>query len=128
MHRRWMSMLAALFALTLLAAACGGDDDGGNGGDGGGNGEESPTEEGAGGADLTTVDFAFSPTELSVTEGQTITISNIGETSHTFTTEDGAIDETIGAGETVEVDLTGASSGEFHCRFHPQMVGTLTVG
>ena len=128
MHRRWMSLLAALFALTLLAAACGGDDDGGNGGDGGGNGEESPTEEGGGGADLTTVDFAFSPTELSVTEGQTITISNIGETSHTFTTEDEAVDETIGAGETVEVTLTGVSSGEFHCRFHPQMVGTLTVG
>jgi plastocyanin len=128
MHRRWISLLAALFALTLLAAACGGDDDGGNGGDGGGNGGESPAEDGGGGADLTAVDFAFSPTALSVTEGQTITIANIGETSHTFTTEDGAVDETIGAGETVEVTLTGVASGEFHCRFHPQMVGTLTVG
>lgn len=130
MHRRWMSLLAALFALTLLAAACGGDGDGGggNGGNGGGNGEESPTEDAGGGADVTAVDFGFSPTELSVTEGQTITIANIGETSHTFTTEDEAIDETIGAGETVEVTLTGVSSGGFFCRFHPQMTGTLTVG
>jgi plastocyanin len=129
MHRRWMSLLAALFALTLLATACGGDDDG-NGGDAGngGNGEESPTADGGGGADLTVVDFGFSPTDLSVTEGQTITISNIGETSHTFTTEDEAIDETIGAGEEIEVELTGVASGGFFCRFHPQMTGTLTVG
>jgi plastocyanin len=126
MHRRWMSLLAALFALTLLASACGGDDDDG-GGNGGGNGEESPAEDGGGGADLTIVDFGFSPTELSVTEGQVITVSNIGETSHTFTTEDDAIDEEIGPGETVEVTMTGVSSGGFLCRFHPQMVGTLTV-
>jgi plastocyanin len=126
MHRRWMNLLAALFALTLLAAACGGDDDGG---DGGGNGGETPEEtDGGGGADLTIVDFGFSPTDLSVTEGQTISISNIGETSHTFTTEDEAIDQEIGPGETVEVTLTGVSSGGFLCRFHPQMVGTLTVG
>lgn len=125
MHRRWMRLFAALFALTLLAAACGGDD----GGDGGGNGGEgTPTEDGGGGADLTVVDFGFSPTDLSVTEGQTISISNIGETSHTFTTEDDAIDQTIGAGETVDVTLTGVSSGGFFCRFHPQMTGTLTVG
>jgi plastocyanin len=131
MHRRWMRLFAALFALTLLAAACGGDDDdGGNGGNGGGNGGESPTETDDGGAaaDLTIVDFGFSPTDLSVTEGQTITISNIGETSHTFTTEDDAIDQEIGPGESVDVDMTGAASGGFFCRFHPQMVGTLTVG
>ena len=128
MHRRWMRLFAALFALTLLAAACGGDDD--DGGNGGGNGEESPTEtdDGGGGADLTIVDFGFSPTDLSVTEGQVITVSNIGETSHTFTTDDDAIDQEIGPGESVEVTMTGVASGGFHCRFHPQMVGTLTVG
>ncbi|HEX5938489.1 MAG TPA: cupredoxin domain-containing protein [Actinomycetota bacterium] len=126
MQRRWIRLLAALFALTLLAAACGGDDD--DGGNGGGNGGESPAEDGGGGADLTIVDFSFSPQDLSVTEGQTITISNIGETSHTFTTEDDAIDEEIGPGETVEVTMTGVSSGGFVCRFHSQMTGTLTVG
>ena len=73
-------------------------------------------------------DFAFSPTDLSVTEGQTITVTNIGETSHTFTTDDDAIDETIGAGETLDITLTGVTTGGFHCRFHSQMVGTLTVG
>jgi plastocyanin len=124
MHRRWMRTLVALFALTLLAAACGGDEtppanDGG-----------SPSESASsgGGADLTIVDFGFSPTELSVTEGQTISINNTGDVAHTFTTDDGAIDQTISPGETVDVTLTGVASGGFQCRFHSQMTGTLTVG
>jgi plastocyanin len=130
MHRRWMSLLSALFALTLLAASCGGDDTppAQNGGE---SPSESPSDDGGGGgggADLTIVDFAFSPTDLSVTDGQTITVTNIGENSHTFTTDDDAIDETIPAGETVEITLTGVTTGGFHCRFHSQMVGTLTVG
>ena len=123
MHRRWMAVLAALFALTLLAASCGGDEE--TPPAGGGGGSES---DGGGGADLTIVDFSFSPQDLSVTEGQTITVSNIGETSHTFTTDDGAIDETISPGDTVEITLTGVASGGFHCRFHSQMTGNLTVG
>jgi plastocyanin len=127
MHRRWLRLLGALFALTLLAAACGGDDT--PPADDGGTPSESPTEtDEGGGADLTIVDFSFSPAELSVTEGQTISVTNIGETSHTFTTDDDAIDETIGAGDTVEITLTGVSSGGFHCRFHSQMTGALTVG
>ena len=123
MHRRWMRLLGALFALTMLAAACGGNDTppAGNGG--------SPSESASsgGGYDLTIVDFAFSPTELSVTEGQTISITNTGDVSHTFTTDDGAVDQTISPGETADVTLTGVTSGGFHCRFHSQMTGTLTV-
>ena len=125
MHRRWMAVLAALFALTLLAASCGGDEETPPAGGGGGS---ETASDGGGGADLTIVDFQFSPRDLSVTEGQTITVSNIGETSHTFTTDDGAIDETISPGDTVEITLTGVASGGFHCRFHSQMTGNLTVG
>src|SRR5918994_6996173 len=94
MHRRWMRLLGALFALTLLAAACDGD----GGTPDGGSPADNPAD--GGGADLTIVDFGFSPTELSVTEGQTIMVANIGETSHTFTTDDAAIDETVAAGGT----------------------------
>lgn len=123
MHRGWMRTVAALFALTLLAGACGGDETPPA------NGGGSPSESAAsgGGADLTIVDFGFSPTELSVTEGQTISINNTGDVAHTFTTDDGAVDQTISPGETVDVTLTGVTSGGFHCRFHTQMTGTLAV-
>jgi plastocyanin len=124
MHRRWMHLLGAVFALTLLAAACGGDETP-PAGDGGSPSESAST--GGGGSDLTIVDFGFSPTELSVTEGQTISINNTGDVAHTFTTDDGVIDQTISPGETVDVALTGVASGGFHCRFHSQMTGTLTV-
>jgi plastocyanin len=130
MFRRSFGVLAAVLAATLVLAACGGDgDDEGDGATPAGTATETqtPSEDGGGGADLTVVDFGFSPADLTVSEGQTITIANIGDTSHTFTTEDGSIDETIGAGEEVEVTLEGVSSGGFRCRFHSQMQGTLTV-
>ena len=133
MHRRWIRVVGAVFALTLLAAACGGEEDGPQ--DGGatesptGTETASPTEGdgGDGGADLTIVDFSFSPSNLRVTDGDTITVANIGDTSHTFTTDDGAIDETVGPGDEIEVPIDGVSTQPFHCRFHSQMTGKLTV-
>jgi plastocyanin len=129
MHRRWIRVVGAVFALTLLAAACGGEEDGGQ--EGGATETEteteSPADGGGGGADLTIADFHFSPSNLRVGDGDTITVTNIGDTSHTFTTEDEAIDETIAPGEEIEVAIEGVASQGFHCRFHSQMTGKLTV-
>ena len=129
MHRRWMKVLAATFALSLLAAACGGDEPAGTPDGGATETEtESPTgTDGGGGPDLTIVDFSFSPATLRVTDGDTITVANIGDSTHTFTTEDEAIDETVAPGEEIEVPIEGVSSQGFHCRFHSQMTGNLKV-
>jgi len=131
MHRRWARVRVAVFALTLLTAACGGDDEDGGVGDGGTEtGTQTETEtptDGGGGPDLTIVDFSFSPADLTVSDGDTIIVANIGESSHTFTTDDGAIDETIGPGEEVEVTIEGVDDQGFVCRFHSQMAGTLNV-
>jgi plastocyanin len=124
-----MKVLAAAFAMSLLAAACGGEEE--DGLQDGGPTEtetESPTgTDGGGGPDLTIVDFSFSPSNLTVADGDTITVANIGDTSHTFTTEDEAIDETVAPGEEIEVPIEGVSSQGFHCRFHSQMTGKLKV-
>lgn len=129
MHRRWMKVLTAAFALSLVAAACGGNDEDGTQDGGPTETEtESPTgTDGGGGPDLTIVSFSFSPANLTVSEGDTITVANIADTSHTFTTEDEAIDETIGPGEEIEVPIEGVSSQGFHCEFHSQMTGKLKV-
>ena len=131
MHRRWIRVVVTVFTLSLLAAACEGSEEPGPEG---GVGTETPTETetesptgGDGGADLTIVDFSFSPSNLRVSEGDTITVANIGESSHTFTTDDGAIDETVGPGEEIEVPIEGVSTQGFHCEFHSQMTGKLTV-
>lgn len=129
MHRQWIRVVAAVFVLSVMAAACGGDggDDGAAETPAEGGATETPTDGGGGGADLTIVDFGFSPADLTVADGDTITVANIGDTSHTFTTEDEAIDETIGPGEEIEVTIEGVSSQGFRCDFHSQMQGTLTV-
>jgi plastocyanin len=113
------ALVVGTVALAMLGAACGGDDGGGGGGGG------------DGGASVSAVDFAFEPTTLSVSSGDTITVTNEGEASHTFTVEEGEehlIDQEVapGASSEVTVDLE-AGEYEFYCEFHPEMTGTLTV-
>ena len=71
--------------------------------------------------------FAAAPLPALNIDRNTITVANIGDTSHTFTTDDEAIDETIGPGEEIEIEIAGVSSQDFRCDFHSQMQGTLTV-
>lgn len=121
------SRLVILAALVgLLGAACGGGDEGNGGGtDGGG------TDGGGGGTATDTVqmvDNAFTPTDPTVEADSTLTLTNDGEAAHTFTTDDGSIDEQVepGAEASVTVSLEPGSYG-FVCSFHPEMTGTLTV-
>ena len=117
--------LGALFAITLLAAACGGDDN-----DAAGGGRRKPERErglrwrgrphdrglrlladralGDGRAD----DHRSTTPATSRTRSRPMTARSI---------------RPISPGETVDVTLTGVTSGGFHCRFHSQMTGTLTV-
>jgi plastocyanin len=108
----------------MVAAACGGDGggttDGGDAGDGGGT---TTT-----GSAVTAVDNAFEPSEVTVDAGGDLTVSNDGEAAHTFTLEDGSIDEQLDPG--AEVSVTAPSTAgdyPFVCSFHPEMTGTLTV-
>jgi len=119
---RWVQFVALLFALGFVLAACGGDDDGG-----GETGGETGTETGAGGGALTIEGFAFDPSTITVSGPTEITITNNDSAAHTFTLDDGSVDEEIagGASATVTVDVS-ASTG-FVCRFHPAMTGTVEV-
>jgi plastocyanin len=115
---------AVLLSLALVAGACSGDS--GEGGD--------ATETDAGGdiapgsTTISIADLTFEPTTLSVASGQTeISITNADSVDHTFTLDDGSVDEAVAAGQsaTVTVDLTESTG--FHCEIHPSMTGTIEV-
>jgi plastocyanin len=152
---------AALLALAFLAAACsngssipaggGGSSTstsptpspsstGGGGygygsgrdyGNGGGGGNGGGSNAGPSVLTLTQSNFVFSPSQITVKAGETITVNDSNPTtSHTFTVAGTNIDVTNGGGESqnVTIDLEPGSY-DFFCRFHQSsgMTGTLVV-
>ena len=129
---RWVRLVAGLFVLSLVVAACSSDDDGGGttgttGGATGGATGSTETGSGGGGTTITIAGFAFDPDTITVSGPTEVTITNNDSATHTFTLDDGSVDETVepGATETVTVDVS-ASTG-FHCNIHPQMTGQIEV-
>jgi plastocyanin len=90
--------------------------------DGGGTTSEPAAEDGT----LTISGLSFSPSSVVTGPGGALTIVNEDGVSHTFTMDDGSLDEPIGGGETVEVTITAA--GSFHCEIHPSMTGSVSLG
>jgi plastocyanin len=129
---RWVRLVAGLFVLSLVVAACSSDDGGGGttgttGGATGGATGSTETGSGGGGTTITIAGFAFDPDTITVSGPTEVTITNNDSATHTFTLDDGSVDETVepGATETVTVDVS-ASTG-FHCNIHPQMTGQIEV-
>lgn len=67
--------------------------------------------------------FAFTPANVTITAGDVIRVTSQG--SHTFTSDTGAFDASIGADTCVR--FTVAGSYPYHCTFHASMTGTVTV-
>jgi plastocyanin len=87
------------------------------------SGKSGTIEQGAGG-------FVFSPNKLTVKKGQSITVTNVGTASHTFTISSKGIDVTNAPGTSQKVSIKLApGTYVFICRFHVSlgMKGTLTV-
>ena len=133
-------MVALLAVLTLLTAACSSDTSSSAPGGGGsssssesGSGADTLDVSGMSNADIEADDFTFAPATLVGTAGQTITltVTNNGSASHTFTIDDQNVDEELEGGDSVEVSVTFPDSGSvrFYCRFHGGggMEGELTV-
>ena len=150
-------LLLGFVVLALVGAACGkaatASESGGSG-SGGGNGTSTGPSGGAsstgssgyaggggyggGGGSMmaTTVlegpnnSVTFSPSTVTVTKGQTITLVNASDAPHTFTVTGQGIDVETMPGKTakVTIDLTPGTY-PFVCRFHESMgmTGTLVV-
>lgn len=74
--------------------------------------------------------FAFSPSAVTVSVGDTVTWTNSDAVVHTATADDASWDagNIAAGGGTGAVVFTTAGSFPYHCSIHSQMTGTVTVG
>jgi plastocyanin len=122
-----MTAIQARAAVLLIAALL-------LGGCAAGGGTTSPAPEtGAAGATaaatITIKDFAYG-TPLTVPPGATVTVTNMDAAAHTVTADKGSAFDAKVAGHGGTATFTAPSapgSYPYHCTYHPDMHGTLTV-
>jgi plastocyanin len=131
-----LALILACLALGLVAAGCGGDDDDGGGGGGGGGTSEQPAGGGGGGGTQVSMkNIQFSPKDLTVKAGETITFTNDEAIAHDVHKTSGpGADFASGPsggmqeGDTFELTLDKPGKYEYVCDVHaPGMAGTITV-
>jgi plastocyanin len=72
--------------------------------------------------------FSFSPHDITVAVGDSVTWTNSDAQGHTATADDGSFDTgTIGNGTSKSVTFATAGTFAYHCSIHPAMTGTVTV-
>jgi plastocyanin len=103
-----LRVLAALAALVLPLVA------------------SAPTH--AAGASVTVADMAFSPAQVRVGMGESVTWTFRDTISHTATSDDGFFDTgATSGGASRSVRFPSAGSFAYHCSFHSMMHGRVTV-
>ena len=74
-------------------------------------------------------DFFFSPANVSVQPGTTVTWVNDGNVPHTVTSDDGQFDSgVLMPGDSYTVMFKGQGTITYYCAIHPSMTGSVTVG
>jgi plastocyanin len=103
-------------ALALLAAGM----------MGGGAALARPAEQAAQAVSI--VDFGFTPVNLTVAPGTTVTWTNMGGVPHTTSSDDGAWDSgTRAPGQSFSFTFRNGGSFTYHCNIHPVMSAVITV-
>ena len=132
-----LALILACLAIGLVAAGCGGDDDDGGGGDGGASKSEEPAGGGggAGGTQVSMKNIQFSPKDVTVKAGETITFTNDEAVAHDVHKTSGPGDDFASGptggmqeGDTFELTLDKPGKYEYVCDVHaPGMAGTIAV-
>jgi amicyanin len=72
--------------------------------------------------------FAFGPSDLTITVGDTVTWTNRDVVVHTATSTSGAFDTgDLGEGESASVTFTAPGTYDYLCTPHPTMTGRIVV-
>jgi plastocyanin len=78
--------------------------------------------------DVDIVNFAFDPAALTVTEGDTVTWTNLDQVPHTATADDATWDSgTLEHGESWSYTFETSGTWDYHCTVHPMMTGSVIV-
>lgn len=73
-------------------------------------------------------DVSFSPRELKVKKGDTVTWTNADERDHTVTADDGSFKSgNLGDGETFKRKFDKPGRYRYHCDYHPRMKASIVV-
>lgn len=126
-------VLLVLFASALLLLGCAGQPPGGAQ-----NQQPAPPAEKtvppapekttppASSASVEISGFAFSPAEITVAKGTTVTWTNRDSVAHTVTS--GTFDSgSIASGASYSRTFADAGAYDYHCGIHPSMTGKITV-
>jgi plastocyanin len=77
---------------------------------------------------VTISDYQFTPATITVQQGDEVTWTNDGPSSHSATADDGSFDTGVfGAGGSRSVTFDDAGTFSYICTPHPNMKGTVTV-
>jgi len=79
---------------------------------------------------VTIADFAFSPNDITVKKGMTVTWTNKDTTAHTITESDGQTGPESGQvapGATYSFTYASTGTFKYRCSIHPMMTGQVTV-
>jgi len=79
---------------------------------------------------VTIQNFAFSPSNITVKKGTTVTWTNQDSIAHTVTESDGSTGPNSGNlenGESYSFIYNQTGTFTYHCAIHPDMVGTVKV-
>jgi plastocyanin len=119
MVKRTITLCLAAAALGI--GACGGSDE-----PAASTAPESPA---ASGTTVSVGDNTFTPADLEVAVGETVTFENSGAIAHTATASEGADFDSgsIAPGEKFTFTPSKAGTVSYVCTFHPGMQGTIQV-
>ncbi len=72
--------------------------------------------------------FTFTPNNIQVKTGQSVTWTNDDTTAHTITSDNGTFDSgNVGQNGSFSFTFTKAGTYNYHCAIHPSMTGQVVV-
>ena len=97
--------------------------------DAGGSAASSGTNIQEGNLEIKITGFAFSPSEIRIKSGSTITWTNEDSASHTVSSDSGKeLDsQTLDKGQSYEHTFDQKGTYNYHCKFHSGMKGKIVV-